>query len=189
MVCHRRGTGSHPSLHCGPRSYRLFGRTPTPSNAAGRCRTRNRGRHPTNPKTRYCSFDVRSRGSRMNQPDVTMNNGQSFGALHGVRVLDLTQALAGPFCTSLLGDQGAEIIKIEALSGDMMRYVGPFADDAETQDFGNVFQNANRNKRSLALDLKSSEGQQVLLRLVETADVLVENFSQDRKSTRLNSSH
>lgn len=114
----------------------------------------------------------------MNQPQITLNQGQSSGALSGVRVLDLTQALAGPFCTSLLGDQGAEIIKVESLRGDMMRYAGPFAEDAVTHDFGNVFQNANRNKRSLALDLKSEEGQQIILRLIENVDVVVENFSQ-----------
>lgn len=103
--------------------------------------------------------------------------GMTRGALNGIRVLDLTQALAGPFCTSLLADQGAEVIKVEPARGDMIRYAGPFAEDATAHDFGNVFQNANRNKRSLVLDLKSEEGQQVLLRLVETVDVLVENFS------------
>lgn len=112
------------------------------------------------------------------QPETTQGQPQSRGALHGVRVLDLTQALAGPFCTALLGDQGAEIIKIEALRGDMIRYAGPFAEDAQANDFGNVFQNANRNKRSLALDMKSPEGQKVILKLAETADVIVENFSQ-----------
>lgn len=59
----------------------------------------------------------------------------------------------------------------------MMRYVGPFAEDAESQDFGNVFQNANRNKRSLVLDLKSEGGREILFRMVKDVDVLVENFS------------
>lgn len=99
------------------------------------------------------------------------------GALDGVQVLDLTQALAGPFCTSLLADQGAEVIKVEPARGDMIRYAGPFAEDATEHDFGNVFQNANRNKRSLVLDLKSRQGQEVLLKLVENVDALVENFS------------
>lgn len=106
-----------------------------------------------------------------------MSAGISKGALDGIRILDLTQALAGPFCTSLLADQGAEVIKVEPLRGDMMRYVGPFAEDAESHDFGNVFQNANRNKRSLVLDLKSEGGRDVLLRMVKDVDVLVENFS------------
>ncbi|WP_404290002.1 CaiB/BaiF CoA transferase family protein [Glutamicibacter arilaitensis] len=112
------------------------------------------------------------KGSSADQP-----TNAPLGALHDIRVLDLTQALAGPFCTSLLGDQGAQIIKVEPARGDMIRYAGPFAKDAKTHDFGNVFQNANRNKRSLVLDLKSAEGQEVLLRLVAQADVLVENFS------------
>lgn len=106
-----------------------------------------------------------------------MSTTHNQGALHGIRVLDLTQALAGPFCTSLLADQGADVIKVEPLRGDMMRYVGPFAEDAESQDFGNVFQNANRNKRSLVLDLKSEGGREILFRMVKDVDALVENFS------------
>jgi crotonobetainyl-CoA:carnitine CoA-transferase CaiB-like acyl-CoA transferase len=100
------------------------------------------------------------------------------GALAGVRVIDLTQALSGPFCTSLLGDHGADVIKIEPPRGDMIRNIGPFADDDETREFGGVFQNANRNKRSLVLDLKTAEAREVLLALVDSADVLVENFSE-----------
>jgi crotonobetainyl-CoA:carnitine CoA-transferase CaiB-like acyl-CoA transferase len=99
------------------------------------------------------------------------------GALAGLRVIDLTQALSGPFCTSILADYGADVIKVEPPHGDMIRYVGPFAEDAVEKDFGNVFQNANRNKRSIVLDLKSAEGREVLLDLVRGADALVENFS------------
>jgi crotonobetainyl-CoA:carnitine CoA-transferase CaiB-like acyl-CoA transferase len=100
------------------------------------------------------------------------------GALAGVRVIDLTQALAGPYCTSLLGDHGAEVIKIEPPRGDMIRNIGPFADDDENHEFSGVFQNANRNKRSLVLDLTTAEAKEVLLALVDSADVLVENFSE-----------
>jgi crotonobetainyl-CoA:carnitine CoA-transferase CaiB-like acyl-CoA transferase len=99
------------------------------------------------------------------------------GALGGLRVIDLTQALSGPFCTSILADYGADVVKVEPPRGDMIRYVGPFAEDATEKDFGNVFQNANRNKRSIVLDLKSPEGREVLLDLVRDADALVENFS------------
>ncbi len=99
------------------------------------------------------------------------------GALTGLRVIDLTQALSGPFCTSILADYGADVVKVEPPHGDMIRYVGPFAEDATEKDFGNVFQNANRNKRSIVLDLKSAEGREVLLDLVRDADALVENFS------------
>lgn len=99
------------------------------------------------------------------------------GALDGIRVIDLTQALAGPFCTSLLADYGADVVKIEPPHGDMIRRTGPFASDDPTHDHGNVFQNANRNKRSLVIDLKSPAGRDLVLTLVRDADVLVENFS------------
>ncbi|MBC2644219.1 MULTISPECIES: CaiB/BaiF CoA-transferase family protein [unclassified Rhodococcus (in: high G+C Gram-positive bacteria)] len=98
-------------------------------------------------------------------------------ALDGVRVVDLTQALAGPFCTSLLADQGADVVKVEPPRGDFLRYTGPFASADEPRDYGGVFQSANRNKRSLVLDLKKPEARDVLLRLIDDADVLVENFS------------
>ncbi|WP_127127333.1 CaiB/BaiF CoA-transferase family protein [Georgenia sp. SYP-B2076] len=99
-------------------------------------------------------------------------------ALEGLRVIDLTQALAGPFCTSLLADQGAEVIKIEPPRGDMLRKTGPFAADDATRPMGGVFQNANRNKRSVVLDLKVPAAREILLDLVDGADVLVENFSK-----------
>lgn len=106
-----------------------------------------------------------------------MSAAQTRRALEGVRVIDLTQALAGPFCTSLLADQGADVVKIEPPRGDFLRYVGPYASDEEPRDYGGVFQSANRNKRSLVLDLKKPEAREVLLRLVDDADILVENFS------------
>jgi len=99
------------------------------------------------------------------------------GALDGIRVIDLTQALAGPFCTALLADYGADVVKVEPPRGDMIRRTGPFAEDDRARDHGNVFQNANRNKRSVILDLKSPAGREVLLGLVREADALVENFS------------
>ncbi|GAA3765293.1 CoA transferase [Microbacterium kribbense] len=99
------------------------------------------------------------------------------GPLEGVRVIDLTQALSGPYCTSILADYGADVIKVEPPRGDMIRHTGPFADDDAHHDFGNVFQNANRNKRSIVLDLKTEAGRAVLIELVRGADALVENFS------------
>ncbi|GAA3216064.1 CoA transferase [Microbacterium terregens] len=99
------------------------------------------------------------------------------GPLVGVRVVDLTQALSGPYCTSILADYGADVVKVEPPRGDMIRRTGPFAADDEHHDFGNVFQNANRNKRSIVLDLKTPEGRDVLIELVRSADALVENFS------------
>lgn len=94
--------------------------------------------------------------------------------LDGIRVLDLTRVLAGPFCTMMLGDLGADVIKVEAPGrGDDTRGWGPpFAEGGESA----YFLSANRNKRSLTLDLKSPAGRDVLRDLVRWADVLVENF-------------
>lgn len=91
--------------------------------------------------------------------------------LDGVRVLDLTRVLAGPFCTALLGDLGAEVIKVEAPSGDDYRHVPPF--DAET---GALFLLLNRGKKSISLDSRSEAGRQIVRRLALSCDVVVENF-------------
>lgn len=98
------------------------------------------------------------------------------GALHGVRVVDLTHALAGPFCSQLLADHGADVVKVEPLEGDFFRRTGPYRSDDELRAYGGLFQACNRNKRSIALDLKSQEGRDLLMLMVEKADVLVENF-------------
>ena len=99
-----------------------------------------------------------------------------FGALAGVKVIDLTQMLAGPYCTMLLADQGADVIKIEPVAGDPTRQFGPFLEDDATRHFGGYFQSTNRNKRSVAINLKSAAGTALLRRLVAGADILVENF-------------
>lgn len=91
--------------------------------------------------------------------------------LDGVRVLDLTRVLAGPFCTALLGDLGAEVIKIETPQGDDYRHLPPFEGDT-----GGIFHLLNRGKRSVALDLRSDRGREVLRDLARHADILVENF-------------
>ena len=98
------------------------------------------------------------------------------GSLQGLRVLDLTHALAGPFCSQVLADHGADVVKIEPPEGDFFRRVGPFRDDDQQRHFGGLFQSCNRNKRSLAIDLKHPEGQALLKRLTQSADVLVENY-------------
>ncbi|SFP91829.1 CaiB/BaiF CoA-transferase family protein [Variovorax sp. 770b2] len=100
----------------------------------------------------------------------------SSGALSDIRVVDLTQMLAGPFCTQVLADQGAQVVKVEPLEGEGMRRTGPFLPDDRLRSFGGYFQSVNRNKGSIALDLKNPEGRQVLKELVASADVLVENF-------------
>lgn len=99
-----------------------------------------------------------------------------WGALAGLKVIDLTQMLAGPYCTMLLADQGAEVIKIEPVGGDPTRGFGPFRDDDKERHFGGYFQSTNRNKKSVAVNLKSPEGVDLLRRMVRTADVVVENF-------------
>lgn len=100
----------------------------------------------------------------------------STGALQGVRVLDLTHALAGPFCTQVLADHGADVIKIEPLEGDFFRQIGPFRDDDQQRHYGGLFQSCNRNKRSLAVNLKDPAGQALLRDLARDADALVENY-------------
>lgn len=100
----------------------------------------------------------------------------AFGALAGLKVVDLTQMLAGPFCTMLLADQGAEVVKVEPLAGDPTRDVPPFRADDAHRIFGGYFQSVNRNKKSIAIDIKSKGGRELLLRLIEDADVVVENF-------------
>ena len=97
--------------------------------------------------------------------------GHPTGPLKGYRILDLTSVLFGPFGTQTLGDWGAEIIKIESLTGDTWRHSGQFRNRGMTGQFMAV----NRNKRSLALDLKHPEGKAVLRRLIATADALVSN--------------
>jgi crotonobetainyl-CoA:carnitine CoA-transferase CaiB-like acyl-CoA transferase len=90
--------------------------------------------------------------------------------LTGIRVLDLTRLLPGPFCTLLLADMGADVIKVEEPeTGDYMRWTPPLVDGQSV-----IFNAVNRNKRSITLNLKSEAGRNLLLRLVETADVLVE---------------
>ena len=100
---------------------------------------------------------------------VAKNKG---GALNGIRVLDLTRVLAGPFCTMLLGDMGAEIIKIEVPGqGDDSRRYPPFIGEESA-----YFMNLNRNKKSMVLNLKHPKAKAIFLDLVERADVVFENF-------------
>lgn len=106
-----------------------------------------------------------------NDASRTSNDTQA-GALKGKLVIDLSRVLGGPYCTQILGDHGAEIVKVEPPRGDETRDWGPpfHEDDAA------YFLGVNRNKRSMGLDLSKKEGQQVLFRLLEKADVLIENY-------------
>src|SRR4051812_35627758 len=93
------------------------------------------------------------------------------GPLAGVRVLDLSSVLMGPYATQILGDFGADVIKVEAPEGDTARRVGP----RRSADMGSFFLHVNRNKRSVVLDLKQPAGLAALLKLAASADVLVTN--------------
>ncbi|MHB1303574.1 MAG: CaiB/BaiF CoA transferase family protein [Acidiphilium sp.] len=98
-------------------------------------------------------------------------------ALSGLKIIDLTRVLGGPYCTMILADHGAEIIKIEPPQGDEVRDWGPpFLEREDGARDASYFLGANRNKRAMSLDLALPEGRAVLLRLLEDADVLVENF-------------
>ena len=94
--------------------------------------------------------------------------------LSGVRVLDCSIAMAGPFAAQRLGDLGADVIKVEPVTGEWQRHVS--AGGARGNRINVSFLSLNRNKRSLAVDLKSAEGKRVLLDLVKTADVFLQNY-------------
>ena len=94
-----------------------------------------------------------------------------MGPLHGIKVVDLTTMVSGPVATMMLADQGAEVIKVEALSGEQMRHIG-----APHNDVPSAFFSCNRGKQSISLDLKSEEGKEVLYKLAAEADVFIQNF-------------
>ncbi len=101
----------------------------------------------------------------------------SEGALQGLRILDLTQGVAGPYCTKLLSDYGAAVLKIERPEGgDPARRAGPFPDDKPHPERGGLFLDLNTGKRSVTLNLKTESGQRILRRLAAEADAVVENF-------------
>ena len=95
--------------------------------------------------------------------------------LNGIRVLDLSRVLAGPYCTMVLGDLGADVIKVESPEGDETRGWGPpFAGEARGESA--YYLCVNRNKRGIVVDFKTAEGRDILYRLIRQSDVLVENF-------------
>ena len=95
------------------------------------------------------------------------------GALHGLKVIDLSRVLGGPYCTQALADHGAQVIKLEPPVGDETRTWGPPFDESDTAWY---FNGVNRNKLGISVDLSCDEGRAVLWQLLEDADVLVENF-------------
>ena len=115
---------------------------------------------------------ARSRKTAPRRTSRPAASGRTRPPLHGVRVIDMTRVLAGPFCTMSLGDMGAEVIKVEEPGrGDDTRGWPPFVHGEAT-----YFLSVNRNKKSLTLDLKAPDGQEILRRLLASADVVVENF-------------
>ncbi|MFO1189244.1 MAG: CoA transferase [Alphaproteobacteria bacterium] len=99
-------------------------------------------------------------------------NQRQATALQGIKIVDLSRVLAGPFCTQILGDHGAQVIKVEPPIGDETRGWGPPFKDGQSSYFLGI----NRNKQGIALDLSKPEGREIVFRLLEDADVLVENF-------------
>lgn len=94
------------------------------------------------------------------------------GALSGYRIIDLTSVVLGPYAMQILGDHGADVIKVETAEGDLVRQIG----NGRTERMGPIHLQVNRNKRSIVLDLKNPDGRRALLRLAETADVLVHSM-------------
>jgi crotonobetainyl-CoA:carnitine CoA-transferase CaiB-like acyl-CoA transferase len=94
------------------------------------------------------------------------------GPLSGIKVLDLTSVLMGPYCTLLLGDLGAEVIKVESTKGDSTRYIGP----ARNKGMGSLFLQLSRNKKSIVLDLKTEKGKEIVLKLASEADVFIHSM-------------
>ena len=94
------------------------------------------------------------------------------GPLQGIRVIDLTTVMLGPFCTQILGEMGADVIKIEPPGGDIGRWTGTY----KTKGMSSAYLMKGRNKRSVVLDLKTNEAREPLKRLVESADVFVHNI-------------
>ncbi len=104
------------------------------------------------------------------------NNGMPNGALAGLKVLDFTHYVAGPYCAKLLADYGADVIKVESPAGDGARRIGPFPDDVAHPEKSGLFLHLNTNKRGVVIDLKQPDAGGVVERLASWADIVVENY-------------
>jgi crotonobetainyl-CoA:carnitine CoA-transferase CaiB-like acyl-CoA transferase len=121
-------------------------------------------------------FGLRREGAKLQNgnlgTDTTSKGNSMAGPLDGIRVFDLTTIYSGPICASILGDQGADVIKVEAPDGDWMRN----AQFIQRNGVSAAFAMLNRNKRSIVLDLSTEEGQQIAKKMIEQVDVVIENF-------------
>ena len=94
------------------------------------------------------------------------------GPLSGIKIIDVSSILMVPYCTRILADLGAEVIKVETLEGDNTRYIGP----SVNKGMGAVFLNLNRNKKSISIDLKKDEGKKIIFKLIADSDIFVSNI-------------
>lgn len=101
---------------------------------------------------------------------------EQSGILKGIRILDFSRMLSGPYCTMMLADHGAEVIKIESPDGDTSRTNGPYRGDDANREWAGYFVSLNRNKKSIMLDLKSDAAKAEIRALAGSAQVVVENF-------------
>ncbi len=117
--------------------------------------------------------------SLRNKWESNVQEQEPRGPLAGVRIIDMTAVVLGPLATQILGDYGADVIKIEPLEGDLMRANGAQKADGSTAGLSSIFLAINRNKRSLAIDLKSEDGRAAVRKLVAGADAFVHNMRVD----------
>ena len=98
--------------------------------------------------------------------------------LEGIKILDLSSILMVPYCTRILADLGAEVIKIESLEGDNTRFIGPY----KNKTMGAIFLNLNRNKKSVSIDLKTPKGKEIIFKLIKKSDVFISNIRKSALS-------